>query len=85
MPEKIQFQDGVSRYGVEGGENIWNVYRFVFDTLRQKGTITFPEMVSPEDDFFLQEIMQASLEIQEMKEFTKKVMSMVLCQVKDTK
>ncbi len=29
MPEKIQFQDGVSRYGVEGGENIWNVYRFV--------------------------------------------------------
>lgn len=52
MPEKIQFQDGVSRYGVEGGENIWNVYRFVFDTLRQKGTITFPEMVSPEDDFF---------------------------------
>ncbi len=52
MPEKINFPDGVSRYGVEGGNNIWNVYRFVFDTLRQKGTITFPEVISPEDDFF---------------------------------
>ena len=52
MPEKINFPDGVSRYGVEGGNNIWNIYRFVFDTLRQKGAITFPEIVSPEDDFF---------------------------------
>lgn len=52
MPEKIKFPDGVSRYGVEGGNNIWSVYRFVFDTLRQKGTITFPELISPEDDFF---------------------------------
>ena len=52
MPDKINLKDGVNRYGVEGANNIWNVYRFVFDTLRQKGTITFPEAVSPEDDFF---------------------------------
>lgn len=52
IPEKIEFPNDASRYGVEGGKNIWNLYRFVFDTLRQKGAITFPEIVSPEDDFF---------------------------------
>lgn len=52
FPDKLPFPDNVSRYGVEGGNNIWNLYRFIFDTLRQKGTITFPEVVSPEDDFF---------------------------------
>lgn len=52
MPDKLKFPDNVSRYGVEGGDNIWNVYRFIFDTLRQKGTITFPAIINPEDDFF---------------------------------
>ena len=31
MPDKPKFPDNVSRYGVEGGDNIWNVYRFIFD------------------------------------------------------
>lgn len=52
MPEKINFPESASRYGVESGNNIWKVYRFIFDTLRQKGAMTFPEMISPEDDFF---------------------------------
>ena len=50
--EQVVKKDAVSRYGVTGGRNIWNVYRFVFDTLRQKGTVSFPSEISPEDDFF---------------------------------
>ena len=50
--EQVIKKENVSRYGVSGGRNIWNVYRFVFDTLRQKGTVSFPQEISPEDDFF---------------------------------
>ncbi len=52
MPKALELNENASRYGVEGGKNIWNVYRFIFDTLRQKGTVSFPTEISPEDDFF---------------------------------
>lgn len=52
MPQELQLKADASRYGVSGGKNIWKVYRFVLDTLRQKGTVTFPQEISPEDDFF---------------------------------
>ena len=51
-PDELPLNEKASRYGVTGGKNIWNVYRFVFDTLRQKGTVLFPSEVNPEDEFF---------------------------------
>ncbi|WP_029201080.1 DEAD/DEAH box helicase [Oribacterium sp. NK2B42] len=52
MPQELPLKSDASRYGVNGGKNIWKVYRFVFDTLRQKGAVTFPSEISAEDDFF---------------------------------
>lgn len=76
----------MSRYGVEGGINIWNVYRFVFDTLRQKGAIIFPEVVSPEDDFFSPRNHAGFFRSTgNEKLYRKKPMFMALCQVKGIK
>jgi len=52
MPEEMPLNENASRYGVTGGKNIWNLYRFVFDTMRQKGITSFPSIISAEDEFF---------------------------------
>lgn len=51
-PATIISNKNASRYGVTGGDNIWNIYRFLFDTLRQKGTVIVPNEISLEDEFF---------------------------------
>lgn len=55
MPEAplkfIQNKD-IERYGLKGGQNVWNIFRFMFDSLREKGAVTFPEQISAEDEFF---------------------------------
>jgi ATP-dependent helicase YprA (DUF1998 family) len=50
-PDPIHMKESAQQFGIHGSD-IWNVYRFVFDTLRQKGTVSFPSNISPEDDFF---------------------------------
>lgn len=34
------------------GENLWNLLRYMMDTLRQKGVVNYPEKIRATDDFF---------------------------------
>lgn len=51
-PEELPLDESAERYGVKGGKNIWKLYRFILDTLRQKGTVRFPQPIDQEDEFF---------------------------------
>lgn len=50
-PEPMRFNEGVEVAGVNG-ENLWNLIRFMMDTLRQKGAVDYPDGVRATDDFF---------------------------------
>ena len=50
-PEVQKLRSGRSIAGLEG-EDLWNVLRYMMDTLRQKGAVSYPEGVRATDDFF---------------------------------
>lgn len=50
-PEEQRLNPGRVVAGVSGTE-LWNLLRFMMDTLRQKGAITYPEYIRATDEFF---------------------------------
>ncbi len=50
-PEYQKLNDSIEVAGLKG-EDLWNVLRYMMDTLRQKGTVTYPEGIRATDDFF---------------------------------
>ena len=50
-PEPIKLKDSVEIAGVHG-DDLWNLLRFMMDTLRQKGAVTYPENIRATNDFF---------------------------------
>ncbi|MBR3342475.1 MAG: DEAD/DEAH box helicase [Clostridiales bacterium] len=50
-PEYMNIQDSAELAGLKGKE-VWNLLRFLMDTLRQKGAISYPEGVYATNDFF---------------------------------
>ncbi len=50
-PEKLTINNGIEIAGLQG-EDLWNLIRFMMDTLRQKGANSYPEMIRATDDFF---------------------------------
>lgn len=50
-PEELKINPGSVVAGVSGVE-LWNLLRFMMDTLRQKGAITYPEYIRATDEFF---------------------------------
>ena len=50
-PEPVPMRAGYSCAGFSG-EKLWNLLRYMMDTLRQKGAVSFPELVRATDDFF---------------------------------
>lgn len=51
MPEPIKMKDSVEMAGLHGDE-IWNLLRFMMDTLRQKGVNNYPDNIRATNDFF---------------------------------
>ena len=50
-PVPVKLKDSVEVAGVHG-DDLWNLLRFMMDTLRQKGAVTYPENIRASDDFF---------------------------------
>lgn len=50
-PEIQKINDSVEIAGLKGSE-LWNVLRFMLDTLRQKGANSFPDNIRATNDFF---------------------------------
>lgn len=50
-PAFLKLNDSVEVAGLKG-EDLWNLLRYMMDTLRQKGAITYPENIRATDDFF---------------------------------
>ena len=50
-PEPLKLRPDAVRADFSG-EKLWNLLRYMMDTLRQKGAVSFPELVRPTDDFF---------------------------------
>ena len=50
-PEHMNIRDNAELAGLKGNE-VWNLLRFLMDTLRQKGAVSFPEGIRATDDFF---------------------------------
>ena len=50
-PDQINFKSNISIAGLKG-KDLWNLVRFMMDTLRQKGAVTYPEGIRATDDFF---------------------------------
>lgn len=51
FPEPQKLSDTVEVAGVKK-DDLWNLIRYMFDTLRQKGAVTYPEGIRATDDFF---------------------------------
>ena len=51
LPETQKLNESVEIAGLSGAD-LWNLLRFMMDTLRQKGANTFPESVRATNDFF---------------------------------
>lgn len=50
-PEHMNIRDSAELSGLKGNE-VWNLLRFLMDTLRQKGAISYPEGIYATNDFF---------------------------------
>ena len=50
-PEFMSIQDSAELAGLKGNE-VWNLLRYLMDTLRQKGAISFPDGIYATNDFF---------------------------------
>ena len=50
-PENMNIKDNAELAGLKGKE-VWNLLRFLMDTLRQKGAISYPDGIYATDDFF---------------------------------
>ena len=50
-PEIQKFKVGFEVAGLQDSD-LWNVLRYMMDTLRQKGAVTYPEGIRATDDFF---------------------------------
>lgn len=50
-PEHMNIRDNAELSGLKGNE-VWNLLRFLMDTLRQKGAISYPEGIYATNDFF---------------------------------
>lgn len=50
-PEPQNFKAGFEMAGLKGAD-LWNALRYLMDTLRQKGSVTYPEGIRATDDFF---------------------------------
>ena len=50
-PEYIKFKEDIVRAGLSGND-LWNLLRYMMDTLRQKGAVTYPENIRATNDFF---------------------------------
>lgn len=50
-PETMPIKETVELCGLKGGD-VWKLFRYIMDTLRQKGAISFPENLRATDDFF---------------------------------
>lgn len=51
LPVPMKFSDSFELAGLKTAD-LWNLIRFMMDTLRQKGAVTYPEMIRATDDFF---------------------------------
>lgn len=51
FPQRFPIKDNVNFEGMNGTK-LQSVFRFMMDTLRQKGAVTYPEIIRPTDDFF---------------------------------
>jgi ATP-dependent helicase YprA (DUF1998 family) len=51
FPEPAKLKESIEIAGVNGN-NLWNLFRYMMDTLRQKGVVTYPEGIYATDDFF---------------------------------
>lgn len=50
-PENMNIKDNAELAGLKGND-VWNLLRFLMDTLRQKGAISYPEGIYATNDFF---------------------------------
>lgn len=50
MPEEIKLKDSTEIAGLHG-EDLWNLIRFMLDTLREKGACNYPEPIRATNDF----------------------------------
>ncbi len=50
-PEHMSIKDTAELAGLKG-DDVWNLLRFMMDTLRQKGAISYPEGIYATNDFF---------------------------------
>lgn len=50
-PEPQKLNESYEIAGLKGND-LWNLLRYMMDTLRQKGAVSYPEEIRPTDDFF---------------------------------
>ena len=51
-PRPLKLKDGAGSIAGLKGDDLWNLLRFMMDTLRQKGAVSYPDNLRATNDFF---------------------------------